>query len=233
MDFGKAFTFMFEDPDWLRKLGIGTLIGLVGVLLFWTIIVPIVVSILVLGYTLEVTRNLLVRREPVLPEWHDWSGFLSRGFKLFIAFLIWSLPIIVAMIPMMIGAALTDNNSGAEGLGIFMILCTSCLMMLWLVVVFLFTPAIYVAVAHSDSFAAAFNFARLWAFTRDNLGNVIVSIILAMVLVPLIAAVVGSLGFIVLLIGALITIPAATLWQYLVQAHLFGQIGATSVTSIE
>ena len=27
MDFGKAFTFMFEDPDWLRKLGIGTSSG--------------------------------------------------------------------------------------------------------------------------------------------------------------------------------------------------------------
>ena len=30
MDFGKAFTFMFEDPDWLKKLGIGTAVGLVG-----------------------------------------------------------------------------------------------------------------------------------------------------------------------------------------------------------
>ncbi len=30
MDFGKAFTFMFEDPDWLRKLGIGTAVGVVA-----------------------------------------------------------------------------------------------------------------------------------------------------------------------------------------------------------
>ena len=33
MDFGKAFTFMFADPNWLRKLGIGTLVGLLGMVL--------------------------------------------------------------------------------------------------------------------------------------------------------------------------------------------------------
>jgi hypothetical protein len=232
MDFGKAFTFMFEDPDWLRKLGIGTLIGLVGVLLFWTIIGPIIASIILFGYSLEMIRNLMDRREPVLPEWQDWSRFLSLGFKLTVAFLIWALPLIMAFIPLIIGGALTENQGGAEAIGALLIMCTSCLMIIWSLVLAFFTPAIYVAVAHTDSFASAFNFARLWAFTRDNLGNVIVAIVLTW-LAGLIAAVVGSLGFIALLIGALITIPAATLWQYLVQAHLFGQIGATSVTSIE
>ncbi len=31
MDFGKAFTYMFQDPNWLGKLGIGTLLMLVGI----------------------------------------------------------------------------------------------------------------------------------------------------------------------------------------------------------
>jgi hypothetical protein len=31
----------------------------------------------------------------------------------------------------------------------------------------------------------------------------------------------------------MLTIPLASLWQYLVQAHLFGQIAANSVTAIE
>ena len=33
MDFGKAFTYMFQDPNWLAKLGIGTLLVLLGI--FW------------------------------------------------------------------------------------------------------------------------------------------------------------------------------------------------------
>ena len=61
--------------------------------------------------------------------------------------------------------------------------------------------------------------------TQRNLGDVIISILLVW-LASFIAAIAGMLGFIALLVGALITIPAATLWQYLVQSHLFGQIAA-------
>ncbi len=52
MDFGKAFTFMFEDPDWLRKLGIGTLVGLVG-LLFSPVLIGFIPLIILFGYTLD------------------------------------------------------------------------------------------------------------------------------------------------------------------------------------
>ena len=54
--------------------------------------------------------------------------------------------------------------------------------------------------------------------------------LLVYVVAALVAAIAGMLGFIVLIVGALITIPFATLWQYLVQAHLFGQIAKNSVT---
>ena len=77
----------------------------------------------------------------------------------------------------------------------------------------------------------AFEIGKLWALTRDNLGNVILALT-SRVVAGLIAAVVGSLGFL-LCVGFLITVPLATLWQYLVQAHLFGQIGRYSVTPIE
>ncbi len=73
----------------------------------------------------------------------------------------------------------------------------------------------------------------MWAFTRDNLGSVIVALLLVYVVAGLIAAVVGMLGFLALIIGVLITIPLAMLWQYLVQAHLFGQIARLSVTPVD
>ena len=147
MDFGKAFTFMFEDPDWLRKLGIGTLILLVGFLLFWSVIGLFVALLIVLGYTLVVTRNVMDRHERPMPEWHEWANFLSLGVKLAVALLIWALPMIVASIPLMIGGSLTGNNDGAEAVGAILITCTSCLMVIWGLVVTLFTPAIYVAIA--------------------------------------------------------------------------------------
>ena len=105
-------------------------------------------------------------------------------------------------------------------------------MFLWGIFIALLTPAIYARVAATNRFGAAFELGRIWEFTRDNLSNVIIAILLVW-LASLIAAVLGSLGFMLLCIGAILTIPLASLWQYLVQAHLFGQIAKDSVTAIE
>ncbi len=233
MDFGKAFTFMFDDPDWVRKFGIGVVVGLVAILLS-PILIGLVPMLIILGYSLDVLRNVHDGREYPLPEWEDWSGFLARGFKLLVAFLVWLLPLILVSIPLFIGAALTDSQGGsgaATAFGVLFIICSSCLMVLWGLFVVLISPAIYIRLAVTDRLGAAFEVANIWALTRDNLGNVIVAILLIIV-AGIVAGIVGSLGLILLLIGALVTIPAATFWQYLVQAHLFGQIGRTSVTPV-
>ncbi len=235
MDYGKAFTFMFDDPDWVRKLGIGVVVGLVATLLS-PILIGLVPAIMVLGYSLDVLRNVNNGREHPLPEWEDWGGFLGRGFKLVVAFFVWSLPLILIMIPIMIGAALADSQNGSGGAGVafgtLFIVCSSCLMLLWGLFLVLISPAIYIRLAVTGRLGAAFEIGKLWALTRDNLGNIIIAILLTLV-AGIIASIAGSLGFVLLLIGALVTIPAATLWYYLVQAHLFGQIGRTTVTPIE
>ncbi|MCX7670703.1 MAG: DUF4013 domain-containing protein [Anaerolineae bacterium] len=232
MDFGKAFTFMFEDPDWVRKLGIGTVVGAVAILLS-PVLIGLVPMIMILGYCLDVLRNVADGQTYPLPEWEDWSGFLTRGFKLLVAFFVWSLPIILISIPMIIGAALVgDQSSGANAVfGTLFIICSSCLMVLWGLFELLISPAIYIRLAVTDRLASAFEVSRLWELTRDNLGNVIIAILL-LIVAGIIAGIVGTLGFILLIIGALVTFPAAMLWQYLVQAHLFGQIGRTTVTPL-
>ena len=56
----------------------------------------------------------------------------------------------------------------------------------------------------------------------DNLGNVIIAILLTLV-AGLIASVIAGLGVVAIVIGLLVTIPFANLWQYLVQAHLLAR----------
>lgn len=233
MDFGKAFTYMFEDPDWLRKLGIGTAIVLISIPLM-VLLIGIIPLMIVFGYTIDVLRNVSRGDERPLPEWQDWGGFLSRGFKVVAATFIWSLPIFLLMIPLIIGSMLADQGQGqgGEAVGIVMILCGSCLLLLWALFVTLITPAIYIRIAETDEFFSAFAFGQIWQFTRDNLGNIIVALLLVYVVAALIAAIAGMLGLILLVVGVLITVPLATLWQYLVQAHLFGQIAKNSVTPI-
>jgi Protein of unknown function (DUF4013) len=233
MDFGKAFTYMFQDSNWLAKLGIGTLLVLVGIFLV-PVLIGFVPLIIVTGYSLVALDNVRLGHEHPLPEWQDWGKFFMLGLKASVALFIWALPMFIGFVPVLAGSVLSgdSNSNGAGAIAALLIICGSCLMFLWGLFVALLTPAIYARLAATDRFASAFDLGRIWEFTRDNLGNVIIAILLVW-LAGLIAAVLGSLGFLLLCIGAMLTIPLASLWQYLVQAHLFGQIAANSVTSIE
>jgi len=233
MDFGKAFTYMFQDPNWIAKLGIGTLLVLVGIVLS-PLFIGFLPLLIVTGYSLVALDNVRLGHEHPLPEWQDWGKFFMLGLKLFVALFIWALPVIIGFVPVLAGSVLTDNgnSSGTGPIAALLIICGSCLMILWGLFIALLTPAIYARLAATNRFGAAFELGKIWEFTRDNLGNVIVAIVLVW-LAGLIAAIAGTLGFAALCIGALITIPLASLWQYLVQAHLFGQIAAHSVTAIE
>ena len=70
----EAMRAPFRDPDWLRKLLLGALLGLVPVLNFvaW-------------GYVYRVFIDALNGAErTILPEWRDWRAYLGAGFWLFI-----------------------------------------------------------------------------------------------------------------------------------------------------
>jgi hypothetical protein len=227
MDYGKAFVFMFEDPNWVRKIVIGILVALLGIILS-PILIGFIPLLMLVGYTVDLVRNVVNRQEHPLPEWQDWGDLLIRGIKLAVAVFIWSLPAIIVAIPLSIGGTLMGNDSsGAQAVGGLLVACGSCLVVLWAIFVALITPAIYIRLATTDHFGAMFELGNLWSFTRDHIGKVIIAILLTWV-AGLIAALVGIVGIVLCFVGLLVTIPLATLWQYLVMAHLYGQIGAAA-----
>ncbi len=233
MDFGKAFTYMFQDPQWLGKLGIGTLLLLIGII-FSPVLVGLIPIIIVTGYTVAVVENVRLGRAHPLPEWQEWGKFAALGLKLCGAFLIWALPMFVSMIPMIAAGLLSDKNASdaVTGLAALLVVCGSCLMILWGLFLALLSPAIYARIAATERFSSAFELGKIWAFTRDNLANVVIALLLVIV-AGIVASVLAPFGLVALGIGVLVTFPLAILWQYLVQSHLFGQIAAASVTGVE
>jgi len=85
MDIGKAFTYVFEDEDWVKKVLIGGVINLI----------PIVGLLFTSGYMLETLKNVMEGHPLPLPEWDDWGGKFMKGLMAAIIGLVYSLPVIV------------------------------------------------------------------------------------------------------------------------------------------
>lgn len=210
MDIGKSFTFVFEDEEWVSKLLIAAVISLVA---------PFLIGIpylLIIGYTVQLVRN--VRRGEVrpLPRWDNLGDKFREGLLLFIAVLIYSLPILIILCPFIVIAIATgDSQQAQDTLGILWA-CFTCLAVLWGIVVTLLTPALYVRLAETGEFGALLRFGDIIGFTTRNIGTVIVAIVVAWV-ANLIASIVGTL---LCGIGLLVTIP----WAEFVAAHLYAQV---------
>lgn len=210
MDIGKSFTFVFEDEEWVSKLLIAAVISLIA---------PFLIGIpylLILGYTVQLVRNVRRGEARPLPRWDNLGDKFREGLLLFIAVLIYSLPILLILCPFIVIAIATgDSQQAQDTLGILWA-CFTCLAVLWGIVVALLTPALYVRLAETGEFAALFRFGDIIGFTTRNIGSVIVAIVVAWV-ANLIASIVGTL---LCGVGLLVTTP----WAAFVAAHLYAQV---------
>lgn len=227
MDIGKSFSFIFEDPRWLTKILIGTVVMIISILLM-----PILIGFLglaiVTGYSLDVLKNVRRGEKYPMPEWQDhWGEWLVLGLKLLVVILVWALPIILVSIPMSIGFSLTEQQGG-EVIGGLLGACFGCLLFLWTIVLILVTPAIYIRVAETEEISAGLQFGDILAFTRDHIGEVIIASLMYLVasfVVGLAGAIVGT---ILCLVGLFVTLPAASLITMLIESHLYAQVGMGS-----
>jgi hypothetical protein len=231
MDIGKSFGYVFEDPDWITKVLVGSLIVLISIVLS-----PILVGLLgfaiLYGYGLEVLGNVRRGETVPLPAWQDrWGEWLILGLKLLVATFVWGLPIIVFSVFMTIGGALTDSQGG-EVIGGLLLACFGCLMALWTILLLVVTPGIYVRLADTERLSSALQFADIIAFTRDNLGDVLIAVIVYAVASTIIALVAGLVGALLCLVGLIVTIPVATFYTTLVQSHLYAQVGMGGLSDL-
>ncbi len=214
MDIGKALTFVFEDPEWTSKVLIGGLMVLGGVLLS-PILIGFFFFFVLQGYAVELFKNVRDGVEYPLPRWDNWGDKAVTGLKLFVIFLIWSLPIIVIAVISAILSALLGNTD-LEGLAAILSICLSCISTIWSILLALAIPGILNLFAETEEISSGLRFGEIIAFTRDHIGNIIIALIGSVV-----AGLVGALaGTLLCGIGLLF----AGFWAAMVEFHLFGQI---------
>jgi hypothetical protein len=207
-DFVKCFTYVFEDPRWLNKILIG---GLWYLAMFVLIGIPFV-----LGYFARVIRNVIAEVPNPLPEWDDLGEFFSEGLRLFVAGLVYALPMIVIFIGLYLPGiiASASDSESARNLGGGFMACGACVAIPLSLAVAFFAPAAMLRVITSGRIGAAFEFGRIWAFIRGNFINYLLAIV-----VHFVANFASQFGVILCVIGIVFT----AFWSMLVSAHALGQ----------
>src|SRR5262245_51318703 len=82
IDFGRAFQFYFEDPEWLKKTLIGGGLYLAGTLTLIVLGAGLLLIAMVSGYAMRVMQRAYAGDPRPLPEWEDYGGMMKDGLKL-------------------------------------------------------------------------------------------------------------------------------------------------------
>jgi hypothetical protein len=206
MDIGKAFSFVFDDENWIGKVLIGGVLSLI----------PLVGQILLYGYGLEVMQNVMRGQATPLPEWHDWGGKLGKGIMYFVISLVYALPIIILGVcfGLAMGAiGATGSEDAANIIGSIGGTCFGGLALLYGIVIALALPSALGRYLETDDLSAAFRFGEVFALVRDNIGAWIIAL-----LVSWVAGLIAGFGLILCVVGVLFT----AFWANLVMMYLWG-----------
>jgi hypothetical protein len=218
MDIGSAFTFMFDDEAWVKKLAIGGGIIISG-LIFSPILIGLALLLVINGYMLQTLKNVRDGKPIPLPEWRDFGDLFSKGLMVLVIWFVYHLPALIflclssATNPIMvsqwgIGSETTDTLS-------YIYFCSLCLEFTLFFLGSVIFPAALIRYAQYDTVGSAFHFREIFSFISNNTGDYIIVILLKMV-----AGLIASFGFMLCFVG----IFFAGFWSTLVGANLYGQL---------
>jgi hypothetical protein len=214
MNFGRAFTYVTEDPEWLKKVIIAALI----------ILIPLVGGLAVMGWGLEINRRIITGETEILPAWDNFGGFIMNGLKELVVAIVYLLPAILiygcaaaAIVGVTTFTSSGDSgNSDTMGSAIAILtMCMYCFCILFLIIgALLIAPATSV-LAETGEIGAALRFGHIFALLRAAIGPYVLSILV----VGLAASVGASIGSIACGVGALFVAA----YIRAVSSHLYAQ----------
>lgn len=212
MEIGKAFTFVTEDDDWIKKLAIGAVFVLVPFLI-----------LLVIGYQIAVIRNVIDDKERPLPEWEDFGQLFIDGIIMVVTGLVYALPLILLVIcSIAISLGTVDAAGNMSGGGTAGVIVLGCLMLIFGIALAFIAPALFIQYARTGEFGPLFRFGEIIAIARENVVDILI-VIVVVIVAQAVLSIVSTIS-VITICGPLIVSLAGTAWIMFAQGHLYGQI---------
>lgn len=212
MEIGKAFTFVTEDENWIKKLALGAVFLLVPFLF-----------LLVIGYQILIVRNVIDGKEHPLPEWEEFGQLFIDGVIMLVTIFVYSLPMTLLIICSSAVGAATSDASGMSGGAVAGVALLSCLAVLLGIALAFVTPALYIQYARTGEFGSMFQFGEVIGIAREYLVDILITIVVIMV-ANMVVSVVSTIA-IITICGWIIVGLAGSAWVLFATGHLYGQIG--------
>jgi len=212
MNFGLAFSYVFNDEQWFKKVALPALCGLI----------PVIGPFIVAGWGLKATKNVMEgNEEHALPDL-AFGADLGRGFMATLIGLIYSLP--VAIIGSISGGLFGFGGNQDQTWMIILYIIGGCFGLIGLLLAIFIALMGVVAIANyvaKGKFGAAFNFKEIFGMLKKSF----VSWLLTILGLILATSIIAPLGGIACGIGALLTGAYGTAFF----SHLLGQAYNKSV----
>jgi hypothetical protein len=174
IDFGRAFQFYFEDPDWVKKTLMGSLFYLLAMLLVG---LPFIA-----GYMVQVTRRAARGEARPLPEWEDYGQLFMDGLQVAGLYLLHILAALVlpgsigCLFAVIGGAASGSGSDAAGGVAALGIMAAQLLFFLIMLAVMVYFPAAYIRTAITGRFSAGLEVRENIELIKRNPGNYFMAI---------------------------------------------------------
>ena len=185
MDYGNAFVYMFSSEDWIKKLILAVAMSLI----------PALGIFVVVGWALDVLRNLREGKPDPLPEWtgDEFARWLGRGMGLTVTVFTFLLPVIAVFIIIwscgMIGTATVFSESDAGGT---VALCMVCVYILMYFVAGLGALVAFVRYASTDRIDVGLEYSKNFQLVSTNIATLLIIVVL-MLLMWIVAGIAGIL----------------------------------------
>ena len=207
IDFGRPFTFLFEDQDWTKKLLMGFLYGL-GSLLCYAGLIGL------FGYQKRLLLATADGQDVPLPEFDPGQDFVE-GLKVLVIVLGYYSPAIVLYLCGGLGGAILGGAAGDDDIGAIVTVGAYCFALpLFLAGQFLI-PVGIIRFADQNSVGAAFQVGEVISTVRENFVNVLLVFV-----IKIATGMVAQFTVLLFCIG----IFAGLAWAKMAEAHAYGQL---------
>ena len=204
LDIKEAMTYPLKDENWIVKVLIGTLLGIIPIVNFFS-----------MGYAYQLFKKAVNKEALTLPEWDNWGDLFLKGFMIFLISVVY---LIIPGIILAIGAGLTSSAAikssqgySAIGQGVVGGLFIFVGGVLYFIVALILPMVLAHYAKNNDDFGSIFKFGEI----IGNIFKVIGDYILALVVIVGVVIVLGIVGVIPIL-GMIILIAISFyLWLFI------------------